>query len=97
IFGDIDLDALRLDGPADRYDLVSVTWDPVTGDPSTSEKKAKRRDKHGISVVGYRTEEDPETKDPILKADILHTESHKAEESPSDVAERVVALWKSYR
>ena len=103
VFDGIDLERLRKQAPEERYDLISVTWDPVTGDPSLSERRAKRRDQHGLAVVGYRAvlvpvpdSEQPALPVKVLKADILHTEAHKAAESPSAVAERVVALAKSY-
>lgn len=101
IFDKWDIDATRTAAPRDSYAYIDVMHDPVTGDPEKSKPGNKKRDCHGIAVVGYFPQLEPIDAPPreqraIWYAHILHSESMKASESPSDVAKRVTDLAKAY-
>lgn len=98
VFDGWDIDATRASAPKEAYRLIHLVWDPVTGDSTKSAKGNRKRDNHGLAVVGYytTTETVDEKQVDVWHADILHTEEHKASESPSDVAKRLIDLAKAY-
>lgn len=88
-FSEWDIDATRIEEPRERYTLIEVSWDPASGEAKGPDK---RRDKHGVVVVGYYKDEEG-----VTLADVLVSEEYDVKDhQPSDVAKRCVELSRGW-
>ena len=90
VFASVDWDRTRKSEARDDYERIVVMWDPATGD--TTSTKSKRRDKHGICVVGLY-QDDRE----LYHADILASMGVDVSVAPDVVAKQIIDLAEAWQ